>query len=248
MTKQNDVLLSAGDLGEAYDGRSWRCATAAPPASVEILVDLFGEEVSEPLLAYQPPCAPATDPTPTTWPVAAAIAAAAERPVLYGPGVHYAGARAELRQLAEAWSIPVTTSIEGKSAFPDTWPPLALGTAGRLMPTAVRSFSTGRISSSAWGPGFTCTGFGAAMPKGAGAGALHRRPGRSAKGLAHRARPDRRRAADPAGPAGRAGRRPSAGADARRRGRGRDRRCTPSSRPRGRCAWSPRRRPSIRTG
>ncbi|MEZ5262748.1 MAG: thiamine pyrophosphate-requiring protein [Acidimicrobiales bacterium] len=167
VTKQNDVLLSAGDLGEVMRRAFAALRNGRPrPASVEIPVDLFGEEVSEPL-AYQPALRTRYGPDPDDVATVAAAIAAAERPVLYvGQGVHYAGAWAELRQLAEAWSIPVTTSIEGKSAFPDTHP-LALGTAGRSMPTAVRSFLDRADLIIGMGVSFTRTGFGAAMPKGA---------------------------------------------------------------------------------
>ena len=59
---------------------------------------------------------------------------AAERPVIYaGQGVHYAKAWPQLQQLAELLEAPVTTSLEGKSAFPETHP-LSLGCAGRSMP------------------------------------------------------------------------------------------------------------------
>ncbi|MGD9754855.1 MAG: thiamine pyrophosphate-binding protein, partial [Acidimicrobiia bacterium] len=167
VTKQNDVLLSAGDLGEVMRRAFAALRNGRPrPASVEIPVDLFGEEVPEPL-AYQPALRTRYGPDPDDVATVAAAIAAAERPVLYvGQGVHYAGAWAELRRLAEAWSIPVTTSIEGKSAFPDTHP-LALGTAGRSMPTAVRSFLDRADLIIGVGVSFTRTGFGAAMPKGA---------------------------------------------------------------------------------
>ena len=51
---------------------------------------------------------------------------AAKRPVLYaGQGVHWAEAWGELKQLAELLAIPVTTSLQGKSAFPETHPLVA---------------------------------------------------------------------------------------------------------------------------
>ena len=60
---------------------------------------------------------------------------AAERPVIYaGQGVHYARAWEELKELAELLEMPVTTSLEGKSAFPENHP-LALGSGGAAVPT-----------------------------------------------------------------------------------------------------------------
>ena len=60
----------------------------------------------------------------------------AERPVIYaGQGVHYAKAWAELKELAELLEAPVTTSLEGKSAFPENHP-LSLGSGGARDPGA----------------------------------------------------------------------------------------------------------------
>ena len=56
-----------------------------------------------------------------------------------GQGVHYAQAWEELRTLAETWNIPVTTSIEGKSAFPEIHP-LSLGSGGLANPRTVKDF------------------------------------------------------------------------------------------------------------
>jgi acetolactate synthase-1/2/3 large subunit len=62
---------------------------------------------------------------------------AASRPVLLaGQGVLYAQATAELVELAEAAGVPVATTLNGKSAFPEDHP-LALGTASRTRPATV---------------------------------------------------------------------------------------------------------------
>lgn len=64
---------------------------------------------------------------------------AAERPMIYaGQGVHYAQAWNELRQVAELLEAPVGTSMEGKSAFPETHA-LALGAGGPTMSRALAS-------------------------------------------------------------------------------------------------------------
>ena len=52
-----------------------------------------------------------------------------------GQGVHYARAWPQLRELAELLEAPVTTSLQGKSAFPETHP-LSLGSGGRSIPQA----------------------------------------------------------------------------------------------------------------
>lgn len=56
-----------------------------------------------------------------------------------GQGVLAAGASAELVQFAELLNIPVMTTPNGKSGFPENHP-LALGTAGRARPSTVDHF------------------------------------------------------------------------------------------------------------
>ena len=64
----------------------------------------------------------------------------AKRPVIYaGQGVHYAKAWPQLKRLAERLAIPVTTSLGGKSSFPETHP-LSLGSGGLAVPRAVPKF------------------------------------------------------------------------------------------------------------
>ena len=61
----------------------------------------------------------------------------AKMPVIYaGQGVHYAKAWAELKQVAELLEAPVATSMEGKSAFPETHA-LSLGAGGNTMSRAL---------------------------------------------------------------------------------------------------------------
>jgi acetolactate synthase I/II/III large subunit len=61
---------------------------------------------------------------------AAELIAEAERPILYvGGGAIYAEAHQEVRKLAETADIPVTTTLKGLGAFPETHP-LSLGMLG----------------------------------------------------------------------------------------------------------------------
>jgi len=65
---------------------------------------------------------------------------AASNPVIVaGQGVLYARASTELVALAERTGIPVATTLNGKSAFPEDHP-LALGTAARTRPATVDRF------------------------------------------------------------------------------------------------------------
>ena len=166
VTKLSDVLMAGSHTPEVFrrafsslrNGRG-------RPVSVEIPVDVFGEDVAEPL-DYTPTFATRSGPDPADVARAAEMIAAAERPVLYvGQGVHYARAWAELRELAELASIPVTASLEGKSAFPEDHP-LYLGCGGRSMPRAVRTFLDEADLVVGMGVSFTRTGFGVRMPSG----------------------------------------------------------------------------------
>ena len=97
---------------------------------------------------------------------AASMLLAAKRPVLYaGQGVHWAKAWDELKRLAELLATPVCTSLEGKSAFPETHP-LALGSGGPAMPATVQHFLREADLILGIGCSFTQTNFGVAMPKG----------------------------------------------------------------------------------
>ena len=71
---------------------------------------------------------------------AAAALLAARNPVIYaGQGVLYADASDDLVDLAETLQIPVTTSMAGKSAFPEKHP-LSLGSASGVMNGAALRF------------------------------------------------------------------------------------------------------------
>ena len=135
------------------------------PVLIEVPVDVMGEEISDDFV-HTPAFKARSGPDPASVAEAAKVLAGAERPVIYaGQGVHYAKAWAELRALAEAWNIPVTTSIEGKSAFPETHP-LSLGSGGRANPRPVKTFLAEADVILGVGCSFALTGFGVGMPAG----------------------------------------------------------------------------------
>jgi acetolactate synthase-1/2/3 large subunit len=135
------------------------------PTLVEITSDVFAEDVSEPLV-YEPAPRLRSGPDPHAVDEVARALVAAERPLLFaGQGVHYAQAWPQLRALAELLEAPVTTSIQGKSAFPENHP-LALGCAGRSMPRPVHDFLHRADLIFGVGCSFTRTNFGATMPTG----------------------------------------------------------------------------------
>jgi acetolactate synthase-1/2/3 large subunit len=96
----------------------------------------------------------------------AKLLANAKRPVIYaGQGVHWAKAWKQLRALAEHLAAPVVTSLEGKSAFPETHA-LSLGSGGVAVPKTVRYFLDHADVIFGIGCSFTETSFGVPMPKG----------------------------------------------------------------------------------
>jgi len=135
------------------------------PVLLEVPVDVFGEDVPD-NWTYIPAYSAKTAPAPQDVATAARVLADATHPVIYaGQGVHYAKAWDELKALAETWNIPVTTSIEGKSAFPENHP-LSLGSGGRANPRAVKRYLEEADVILGLGCSFALTGFGVQMPKG----------------------------------------------------------------------------------
>jgi thiamine pyrophosphate-dependent acetolactate synthase large subunit-like protein len=135
------------------------------PVLVEFPSDVMGEEIPEPT-DYRPPPRLRSAPEARDVERAAEMLVAAQRPVLYaGQGVHYAKAWDELKALAELLEAPVTTSLQGKSAFPETHP-LALGSAGRSITGAVHRFLGDADLIFGVGCSFAITNFNYQMPRG----------------------------------------------------------------------------------
>ena len=135
------------------------------PALVEFPSDLFGEEISD---SFDPKPVPAVRYGPDSSAIEAAAEALldAECPLLYaGQGVHYAQAWDSLKELAELLGAPVTTSLGGKSAFPENHA-LALGSGGRAIPKPVHHFLQKSDLILGIGCSFTRTGFGVRIPEG----------------------------------------------------------------------------------
>ena len=102
------------------------------PVLIEIPGDVFQEEIAD-AFVYAPAPVVRSAPDPAGVREVATVLRNAENPVIYaGQGVHYAKAWDELLELAELLQIPVTTSLQGKSAFPREPSPLAgVGGPGR---------------------------------------------------------------------------------------------------------------------
>lgn len=116
-----------------------RCGKPGP-VMLEVPTDVMKEEVPDESVGYAPVkrAAPVGDPRDVV--EAVRLLLAAKAPVIVaGQGVHYAEAWEELRAFAELTQVPVLTTLQGKSAFPEDHP-LALGTGGLSGPRMVDHF------------------------------------------------------------------------------------------------------------
>jgi acetolactate synthase I/II/III large subunit len=132
VTKWVETLNQAEQLGEVMRRAFNLLKMGRPgPVMVEIPADVAIADVPE-QIALQYRAVKATSPAGDTRDIDAATRALleAKRPVIHaGQGVLYAEACAELLELAELLQVPVMTTLEGKSAFPEDHP-LSLGTGG----------------------------------------------------------------------------------------------------------------------
>ena len=134
------------------------------PAIVEVPTDIWNEEIGD--LDYTPVGVHKYGPDPVDVRKAAAAILGAKRPVIYsGTGVHWAEAWSELGELAELLGAPVTTSLGGKSSFPENHP-LSLGSGGNAVPKPVHHFVQAADVIIGIGCSFTETNFGIKFPKG----------------------------------------------------------------------------------
>lgn len=136
------------------------------PVVVEMHGDVLGQQVPEDSPAYVPARKMKSVPSRSDVKDAIQKLLNSENPVIWaGQGVLYADATNELREFAELAQIPVITTMQGKSAFPDDHP-LALGSANRTAPKAVYKYLGAADTVFCIGSGLTRTGFGLPIPSG----------------------------------------------------------------------------------
>jgi acetolactate synthase-1/2/3 large subunit len=132
-TKHNYFVTSAHDIPTVIHEAFHIAATGRPgPVLVDVPKDVLNAHTT-----WRPPTdlsLPGYKPTVEGHPLrvreALELIAAARRPVLYvGGGVIKANASEHLRRFAELTGVPVTTTLMGRGAFPDSHP-LALGMPG----------------------------------------------------------------------------------------------------------------------
>ncbi|HJU30873.1 MAG TPA: thiamine pyrophosphate-requiring protein [Hyphomicrobiaceae bacterium] len=166
ITKSAEPVTSAKELPNVMRRAFQRLRSGrGGPVLVEVPNDLWATECDP--SAYVCPQKIRTGTDPEAVREAAKMLVAAKRPVIYaGTGVHWAEAWGELKELAELLAIPVTTSLGGKSAFPETHA-LSLGSGGLAIPQTVRTFLDKSDLILGIGCSFTETNFGVKMPAGA---------------------------------------------------------------------------------
>jgi thiamine pyrophosphate-dependent acetolactate synthase large subunit-like protein len=136
------------------------------PALVELHRDVMVQEVPESAAHYSPVAPMRYAPSRSEVKDAVAKLLAGSHPVLWaGQGVLYADAIEELKAFAELTQIPVITTMQAKSAFPDDHP-LALGSANTTAPKAVFKWLGASDVLFAVGSGLTRTSFGIDIPPG----------------------------------------------------------------------------------
>lgn len=135
------------------------------PAVVEVPKDVFWKDAPEDF-DYKPSSANRTGPDTEAVPEVVDVLLEAERPVIFaGQGVHYAKGWDALKELAELLEVPVATSLNGKSAFPEDHP-LSLGAGSKSEPGQLAHFLREADVIFGIGCSFTKTAYGITVPEG----------------------------------------------------------------------------------
>ena len=165
VTKSVEQVTVPADVPGAIRRAFTQARNGRPgPCMVEIPWDLFGAEYPGDL-AYRPSIRTLSAPDPAAVREAARLLVEAEMPVVYaGQGVHYGMAWPELRALVDMLEAPVTTSIEGKSAIPESHP-LSLQSGGRAYSQQMDAFLRRADVILGVGASFTQTAFGIPWPR-----------------------------------------------------------------------------------
>jgi acetolactate synthase I/II/III large subunit len=163
VTKHSEIVSRPEQIVPALR-RAFTIARNGRPGPVLIEVaGIWGAEFPGEL-DYTPSRRILSAPDPRDVDAAAAALVAAKRPLIYvGQGVHYAKAWNEFKAVAELLEAPVCSSLEGKSAFPETHA-LALGSGGPTMSKAVEANVAESDVVFGAGASFSATGFGIQFP------------------------------------------------------------------------------------
>jgi acetolactate synthase-1/2/3 large subunit len=141
ITKWVDTVIFADRIPEMMRNAFTYVRNGRPgPVMLEIPSDVGEEEFDDALFQYQPVKKYRSAGDPNDVKAVAKALIAAKNPVIRaGQGVLYAEAWDELRELAELLQIPVYTTMNGKSCFPENHP-LSLGAGGKARTKMVMHF------------------------------------------------------------------------------------------------------------
>ena len=156
------------------------------PVMLELPSDVAGQEVDEKTFHYTPvrPFRSGADPDDVRDLVTALLKASC--PVINaGQGALYADASDELVELSELVSVPVMTTLAGKSAFPEDHR-FALGTGARTRTLMVSHFLKRADFVLGVGTSFTRSNFTTPMPRRCNPGPVHQLPRGPEQGLPRR--------------------------------------------------------------
>ena len=140
ITKWIEELTAADQVPEVMRRAFTYLKIGRPgPVMVEIPGDVALEDFSG-AVKYTPVKRTTSGANPSDVAEAAKILLQAKNPLIVaGQGVLFAEATAELIEFAELTQLPVTTTLAGKSGFPEDHP-LSLGTGAGVMPKPVHTF------------------------------------------------------------------------------------------------------------
>jgi thiamine pyrophosphate-dependent acetolactate synthase large subunit-like protein len=141
VTKWSETALRLDQLPQLLRYAFSQLRNGGPgPVLLELPTDLLEEQLGDDAFDYRPPrrAKPQADPAEVRE-LIDALLRAKEPVIMAGQGVLSGQAWSELVELAELLQIPVMTTPNGKSAFPENHA-LALGTAGKSRPATVDHF------------------------------------------------------------------------------------------------------------
>jgi acetolactate synthase-1/2/3 large subunit len=167
VTKSVETLNLAGEVSEVMRRAFNLLKMGRPgPVMVEIPADVALEEIPESALQYTAVKATQSAGNHADIIEAARVLLEARSPVIHaGQGVLYAEATEELLELAQLLEIPVMTTLEGKSAFPEDHA-LALGSGSGVMSRPVVHFLRDADVLFAVGTSLTKHGMATTIPSG----------------------------------------------------------------------------------
>ena len=166
--KRTEVILTPDDTGNAMRRafHALRNGTGGP-VTVETPADVMAADAPDAVVEnYHSPRRSISVPSRSDVRDAVKLLLNANNPVLWvGGGVLYGGATEELRELAELLDVPVFTTMQGKSAFPETHP-LSLGAGSGATTWPARKWLLECDVLFAIGSSLTITGYGQPVPPG----------------------------------------------------------------------------------